>query len=126
MKLKTMRTIDRWIGPQICRVLSVYLFLKRLFSISSKEKPEERHVKAVLIQKYFGIGSILHSIPLIRGVRERYPEAKIVFVTFRPMARTIEICGLADELIVIPDHSFFAFAIGMLKGHGKFKSPKTR
>jgi ADP-heptose:LPS heptosyltransferase len=110
-----MRNIDGMVGPHICRLLSVFLILKKLAIRLGLKKKENETVNTILVQKYFGIGSILHTIPLIRGLREQYPQAKIIFVTFPPMASTVRMCGLADELIVIPSSTFVEFGLGLLK-----------
>ncbi|MBF0134696.1 MAG: glycosyltransferase family 9 protein [Magnetococcales bacterium] len=117
MRQQTMRLIDEWVGQPLCLVLRLVLtghhVLGKLWHRPAATLQKEKAVKTILLQKYFGIGSILHAIPLIRALRRRYPDARIVFVTFQPMVETIRLCSIADEIITLPTHSPTAFVAAL-------------
>ena len=78
MKIKTLRIIDLWVGRPICWLLTLAYKFKRLFI----KKEHIKKPQKILFIKLFGIGSIVLSLPAIRAVKERYPDAQIYFLTF--------------------------------------------
>ena len=71
-----MRWIDNFVGKPICYLLTLYAWAKHLFP--KKKKP----FKTILFTKYLGMGSIVQATPLIRSVKNTYPEARLIFLTF--------------------------------------------
>lgn len=77
----------------MCLLLS---FLSRTGRLFFPER-RARKVKRILVTKYFGMGSILLSVPLFEALRREYPGARIGFLTFSGNG---ELCGVlspADE-----------------------------
>lgn len=109
MKLSFMRNIDDTIGVVICKFLWLIVKVKHLF-ISSRTEVDPREIKMILCQKYFGMGSILHAIPLINGLRNHYPNAKIIFMTLAEQQDVLKVCNLADEVLIIRLDTIFTFS----------------
>lgn len=108
MKFSFMRFVDEKIGMFLCSFLGKMVQLKNLLAPSNREiKPED--VKKILCQKYFGMGSILNAIPLIRALREQYPNAKIIFLTLESNREIIRECKIADEVLTISLDSLIPF-----------------
>jgi ADP-heptose:LPS heptosyltransferase len=78
--------IDRWIGTAMCAVL---LPLKRLRG--RREPLASEDVQRVLLLKMWGMGSIVLASPLIARIHERFPNARIDFVTLRENAAILEL-----------------------------------
>jgi lipopolysaccharide heptosyltransferase II len=73
------------------------------------------HVRTILCQKYFGIGSIVHTIPLLRALRERYPKARIVFLTDKRNEELFEFTPIADNVIFMRFNTPLYFALDLCK-----------
>jgi ADP-heptose:LPS heptosyltransferase len=73
-----MKIIDKYVGMPLSVLLMFYEYTKRI--LIKRKKPEE--FKKILLMKFFGMGSIILSIPLFNLIRENFPEAKITFLTF--------------------------------------------
>jgi len=93
MQLKTIRKIDKYLGPIAVKILLIILFLSRLFSSRCQENPS-KNINKILILKFFGLGSIIFSIPALKHTKEQFPSAQIVVVT---LEENREICqSIAD------------------------------
>lgn len=108
MNLQFMRNVDQYVGGVACLLLRLAVFIKHRFLPPGRLGSNER-VRTILVQKYFGLGSLLHAIPLIRGLRERFPNAQIILVTFKPLDEVSRICEVADEIVVLNSKSFLFF-----------------
>jgi len=114
MTLSRMRFIDEEIGTVICVVLGAFLRLKYLF-LPAGRKTDPKDVKKILCQKYFGMGSILNSLPLIKALRRKYPNAKIIFMTLETQREVVELCRISDEVITVRIDSLPLFIGDTLK-----------
>lgn len=115
-----MRIIDDNLGTFLCRILGILFQVKKLL-LPARRRRENDLVTRVLIQKYFGMGSILQAIPLIKVLRRSYPNAKITFITAGAYREVISLCGLADDVLIADFSSMpmflrscFRIAIGLL------------
>lgn len=82
--------IDRSIGPPLCALL---LLGKKLLRSRGRLPPPE-DVSKILVLKMWGMGSIVLASPLLHGLRSRYPNARIDFVSLRenePVLRLYEV-----------------------------------
>ncbi len=70
--------IDRRIGPLLCGLLLLGRRLRRIPSQVGLPPPD---VRKIAVLKFWGMGSIVLATPLLRQLRERFPEARIDFVT---------------------------------------------
>lgn len=114
MTLTFIRRIDNSIGVLLCTFLGMLSLLKN-FLIPSNKELEKKDVQTILCQKYFGMGSILLAIPLLKGLRENYPNAKIIFLTLEENKKVIELCSLADEVLVVRIDSLWVFTKDAIK-----------
>lgn len=87
MNLWTMRTVDTHLGIFICSLLQPFKWFHKKEIVENPQK--------ILVIKFWGIGSIVESTPAIKLLREKYPKAKIDFLTF---SQNREICELIPEL----------------------------
>jgi len=117
--IEQMRWIDNYIGKPICYLLELYAWTKQLFS-KEKEKP----IKKILFTKYLGIGSIVQATPLIRSVKQDYPEAKIIFLTFYDNKDLIKPLCLIDEVLCVRNDNFLVFLSDVLSSLYHLKKEK--
>jgi ADP-heptose:LPS heptosyltransferase len=98
MRVDLMKRIDQWAGGFGCFVLDlVDLVVGRL---RPRELSRER-VRVVLLTKYLGMGSIVLASPMAAKIRELFPQARLVFLTFAENREPAEMLGLFDEILTI-------------------------
>ena len=78
--------------------------LRRDHSITSE------NVKVVVVAKLIGMGSILQSAPLLKALKRRYPDAKLIFVTMRSNRELLSRLACVDEILVLDDRNLFEMA----------------
>lgn len=109
INLARMRWIDNYVGKPICYFLELYVWVKQLLP-GKKEKP----IETILIAKYLGMGSIVLATPLIRSIKNKYPKAKLIFLTFHENEGLIKSLGLIDEVMVIKTGNLPVFLLGVM------------
>tara|TARA_B100002003_G_C14119127_1_gene538230 strand:+ start:381 stop:1586 length:1206 start_codon:yes stop_codon:yes gene_type:complete len=103
-----MRIVDDSLGTVICMLLGWIVRIKHVFC-PFQPVVDSQKVKTILCQKYFGMGSILYTAPLINGLRTHYPNAKIIYMTFKSNQDFVRLARLCDDLLVIREESFGLF-----------------
>jgi len=93
MRMHTLQLIDRYIGIPFCGILS-------LLSGKRRSVPPEE-IKSILLIKMMGLGSIVLMSPLLKSLRERYPEARIDFLTMENHAEIAGMYGLVDRVYTV-------------------------
>ena len=58
-----------------------------------------------MVAKLIGMGSILQSVPLLRALKRRYPNAKLIFVTMKSNRELLSRLSVVDEILVLDDRS---------------------
>jgi heptosyltransferase-3 len=94
MKTNTMRVIDRLVGSPACHLLAL---LKPLFVRKPLSQPAK---KTVVLCKFFGLGSICLSYPLIREL-ERL-DYDITYLTFKANDPLIKMIGIKNTICIDP------------------------
>ena len=108
-----MRKIDRQLGRPITYLFSLF--------VKSRDMLPEKDVHTIVVSKYFGIGSIALSTPLLQSLRERFPDAKILFVTFQQNVELLKLFPFIDEVITIRNDRMFDFIVDTLKTISRFR-----
>lgn len=104
MKLAVIRAIDHLLGRMFCFLLIPLVrglgkVLRRDHTISNA------NVRTIAVAKYYGLGSITHAMPLLKALKETFPQAKVVFVTRKGNERLLSVIPWVDETLVIDDRS---------------------
>ena len=89
-----MKAVDQRLGRALCSILSV---LRRA---RPAEMPDAATVRSVALVKFWGMGSIVLMTPAIAALRERYPEARLTFVTQSANRDVCELIGV-DEVLTL-------------------------
>lgn len=103
-----MRIVDDTLGMFLCRVLGLLLQFKHML-IPLRRELERTRVERILIQKYFGMGSMLHAVPLIKTLRKNYPNARITFLTTGSYREVLALCDIADDVLLADFRSIPGF-----------------
>ena len=114
MSLHFIRIIDNLLGGFFCWVLGLFL---RLFQILKPPppSPDKLKGKAILCQKYFGMGSIMHILPIMRVIRRNYPDSRIIFMTLDSNLEAAKLAKIGDEIIALNVKSFKGFVSSVFK-----------
>ena len=113
MKLRTKLLLDRFIGRISCFLLIplVYglgLILKRDHSI------RDDNVRCIVVAKYFGLGSITQAGPMLRALKTRFPEARLVFISRRSSRNLLALMPDVDEPLLVDDDGLYRLAVSNL------------
>lgn len=103
MKLRQKILIDRTLGHLIATLLNVTArVLGKLLRI---DHSLERSPSTIAVCKLMGLGSIIQSGPLIRSLRTKFPEARILYITHASNSGYVSAHFPVDQVIGIKDHS---------------------
>jgi ADP-heptose:LPS heptosyltransferase len=72
-------------------------------------------VKAIVVAKLIGMGSILQATPLLKALKQHYPHATLTFVTLRSNRELLERLACVDEMVLLDDRNIFAMAATTLQ-----------
>lgn len=110
MNIRTMKALDHFVGIPLCLLLDGYQLLRQL---CRRDRP--RPFARILVMKFFGIGSILLASPMLRAIKEQYPEARIGFLTFAANREMVERLGLTDTIYTLRTDSLPHFALDLIR-----------
>ncbi len=71
-----------------------------------------REFRSVLLVKPSSLGDLIHALPVLRGLRRRYPDASISWLAFEPFAPLIENHPDLDEVIRLDRRGFQRRGLG--------------
>jgi heptosyltransferase-3 len=111
MNLSLAKAVDRYVG------IAVVHFLAALREVREYVAPREDLVeaKSILLVKFWGLGNIVLLLPVIRMLRERYPKARITFVTLARNRDLLDACPHVDERIYVDDRGALRLAWSLLR-----------
>jgi len=92
MNFEIIRFLDKNVGLPSCYMIYA---LEKLFL----RKPTYTKPKRILIVKLWGIGSIILASPTFKLIREKFPDAKITFLTLKRNKGVYEDSGMFDQII---------------------------
>ncbi len=108
-----MIRLDQVLGLPLCLLAFLLHQPARLL----RRRRDDLRVRRVLVIKFLGLGSVLLATPLLRRLRERWPDARITFLTFAANAELVSRLDCVDEVLVVPRSSvagLLAAAPGLL------------
>ena len=102
--------IDRIVARPIAILLNMLILpLGFILRRSHDESPEK--IKTVTVVKLVGMGSILRAFPMIEALRKRFPEARFILITTKPLSILAERVPQFDEVLYIRDDSLIHICI---------------
>jgi ADP-heptose:LPS heptosyltransferase len=109
MDVQLMRRLDKLLGNAACNVLATAHQLRKPFA------PVDREIRNIAVMKFFGMGSIIVATKSLAALRDRYPHAKIHFVTFKSNQSILDILGMTDENYYVDPSTPQAFVATTLR-----------
>ncbi len=99
MKINLVRRIDYWAGVPVCFLLSGWNYISKLIYA---KKAGIRPVNKVLFIKLSELGAVILAYPLLKRIKDNFPNTDLYFVTFEKNKGVFAILGG-----VIPDENIF-------------------
>ena len=96
MSMARMKAVDHWLGLPLCALLGLFATLRR--AVRRSRRTLASPPRQILVMKFFGLGSVVLASPMLRAIRERYPDTRLTFLTFSGTADLVRSFGLCDEV----------------------------
>ena len=96
--IERLKRADRYLGGPFLRLLT----LARRPSPGDRDRtPDPGTVRSILMAKLWGIGNLVMILPLVRGVRRAFPDARIFFLTLEENAALLAPVRAIDGLVLL-------------------------
>lgn len=106
MKTRTVIALDRLIGIFVAYPLN--LLVQLVGKITRFDHSLDREMNKIVVCKFKGMGSIIQATPLLKTLRNRYPDAQIIFVSSEENRSILEKIDLIDDLYCVKDKGFLS------------------
>lgn len=111
MNKKQKQAIDRVAGYFLCAVLRIpALILERILRRKHTMPPLEAP-KNIVVAKYLGIGSILQATPMLNGLKKKYPNSQLIFISLKSNKDLLLRYEFIDDVLCVDDSSIFQIII---------------
>ncbi len=100
-KTRVLKFIDHWMGGPICLFFALIQRMTHPLPRSRLIVPLKEIPREILVIKFFGLGSIVLSSPLLKAIKVKYPQAKIIFLTFDDHKDLVKRLHFCDEIKTI-------------------------
>ena len=120
MNLTLAKAVDRYAGSVVCYLLAGLRQLRNMVA----PRTALVETRTLLLIKFWGLGNMVLLIPVVRELRQRFPDARIVFVSLRRNRPLLEAMDALDQRIYIDDRNGFALAATLFAA--VFKAWRTR
>ncbi|SVE41239.1 uncharacterized protein METZ01_LOCUS494093, partial [marine metagenome] len=114
MNINFCRAVDSYVGPFFCRIL---LLLKRFggFINPGQGTDLSKTSKKIILIKFWGMGTILLASPSVRGIKKKYPSAKITLLTLSENKELCSILNSFDKRLYLDISNPVKFILGYLQ-----------
>src|ERR1700726_3832766 len=116
-----MRLLDRHLGSLLCGCFSLVNRLQR----RGQGQPEEPlRLQKILVMKYFGMGSLILASPMVRALRQRYPNVRVDLLTIEQNRVVSEILPIFDCIYTVDTRSLSSVLGSMLRAIRRIRREK--
>lgn len=105
MTKKQKLAIDRVIGYGLCVVLRIPCVILEKALRRNHAMPPREAPKRIVVAKYLGIGSILQATPMLKGLKEKYPDSQLTFLSLKSNKALLSRYEFIDDTIFVDDSS---------------------
>lgn len=95
------RRLDLLLGEPLCVVLN--LLARLLGRILRRDHTVGPDLRCIYVVKLVGLGSVVNATPLLRALRTRFADARLVFVGFEGLAPLLKRLPEVDECVLLRD-----------------------
>lgn len=110
MNKKQKQAIDRAVGYALSIFLRIPALILEKILRRDHTVPPRVPPKRIVVAKYLGIGSILQATPMLRGIKERYPDAQLTFLTLQSNKNLLSRYDFIDDVLCVDDASLLRVA----------------
>lgn len=115
MNKKQKVAIDRVVGYALSVALRVPAKILERVLRRDHAMPPRNPPKTIVVAKYLGIGSIVQATPVLKGLKERYPDARLIFVSLRSNKGLLSRYDFIDDILCVDDSSISKVAISSFR-----------
>lgn len=76
---------------------------------------EPANVHHIVVAKLVGMGSAIQATVLLRSIKQRFPNSRLIFVSLRANSELLSRLDYVDETIYLDDRNVFRFALATVK-----------
>jgi lipopolysaccharide heptosyltransferase II len=102
VRTRTLIRLDWLVGLPLCTLAFVAGLPWRALRPAGGRPVAAPAVRRILVIKFLGMGSVLLATPLLRRLREAWPDARITFLTFEANAELVRRLACVDDVRVVP------------------------
>ncbi|MDR2772123.1 MAG: glycosyltransferase family 9 protein [Elusimicrobiota bacterium] len=114
MKIQTKMAIDRLAGLIICILfIPIALTLGKILRRNHSITPA--NVKNIVVAKYFGLGSISQSLPMLKALKTAYPNANLIYLSRKANAPLLELAPFVDKTLYLSDKTLTGTLLSSLE-----------
>jgi len=112
MDIDFMRRMDRIFGVPICFVLTIWHKVSQAFRSKASLEPRK-----ILVLQISEMGSAIHAFTSINILKQRFPKAKIYYLIFDEMKKSVELLSQIpkEQILTIRSKSISGFAFDTIK-----------
>ncbi|MFH0807149.1 MAG: glycosyltransferase family 9 protein [Elusimicrobiota bacterium] len=112
MDFRLMKFVDKYAGWLLCALLSFAGLFLKLFRKKTQPTPPRK----ILVMKFWGMGSIILSTPLLQALKTKFPDSKIYFLTLSRNEEIVKMFEPVNEVITLDiDHGPAGFLMSFVK-----------
>lgn len=99
MDSSRLKRIDRYLGTLIVLKLAAIEWLRRLSPRRRRESVDLEGLRRIAVIKTVAIGDVVQALPTLKALRQRFPDARIEFITTPRVREVVEGFPYADEIV---------------------------
>mgnify|MGYP005989289107 CR=1 FL=1 len=109
--------LDKYIAKPIGICLNV--FVRLLGKILRIDHDLNKEFQTIAVCKFKGMGSILQSTPMVTSLREKFPNAEIIYVSVKGNEGILKKIPEIDTIVTVDDSTLWRFAVSNVKALAK-------
>jgi ADP-heptose:LPS heptosyltransferase len=114
MRLSSKIIFDHTLGRVVC--YGLFPLIRGLgFLLRRDHTIRESNVRCIVVAKYYGMGSIIHATPMLRALKERFPQARLIFITRKNNRELFALFPVIDEVLLVNDDSLLPFVFSNIR-----------
>ncbi len=108
MNTKLQLFLDKYIARSLAFGLNfIVRILGKILRINHQL---DREYKTIVVSKFKGMGSILQATPMLVAIKQRYPDAELVFVSTSSNKQILELLPMVGKVLCVNDKGLLKFA----------------
>jgi ADP-heptose:LPS heptosyltransferase len=115
MKNKHKLLIDRFFGYVLTATLRIPAFVLENILRRDHVMPPLNAPRKIVVAKYVGIGSILQATPMLKGLKNKYPNSQLIFLSLKSNHGLLSQYDFIDDVVCVEDSSIIRICVTSLR-----------